>query len=56
VRLGATAGLDTPTTAVAKWTVSDPRFGTISVYVRVGETPRNALTAALAGRGYEVLS
>ena len=55
VRLHETPGLDVPTTAVAKWTLTDPRFGTVEVYVPVGETPRKALTVALAQRGYQVI-
>jgi hypothetical protein len=40
---------------VTKWWVNDPHFGRFSVYVPVGETPRDALTVALAQRGYQVV-
>ncbi|MCP9488079.1 MAG: hypothetical protein MSC30_19745 [Gaiellaceae bacterium MAG52_C11] len=42
-------------TRVTKWSVQDPRFDRIEVYVPVGKTPRAALTVALAERGYQVL-
>ena len=55
VRLTARPGLDEPARTVSRWSLSDPRFGEISVYVPVGSTPREALTLALAERGYQVL-
>lgn len=55
VRLSARPGLDVPTRRVTKWSVHDPRFGQIEVYVPVGKTPRAALTVALAERGYQVV-
>jgi hypothetical protein len=48
-------GLDTPARRVTRWFVTDPRFGRVSVYVPVGTTPREALTRALAAKGYQVL-
>lgn len=55
VRLSAQPGLDVPVRVVMKWWLNDPRFGQISVYVPVGSTPREALTVALAERGYQAL-
>lgn len=55
VRLASRPGLDEPARTVARWSLADPRFGEISVYVPVGTTPREALTVALAERGYQVL-
>lgn len=55
VRLSARPGLDVPVRIVTKWWLNDPRFGQISVYVPVGTTPREALTVALAERGYQSL-
>jgi len=55
VRLRSRSGLDTPAKHVTRWWISDPRFGRVGVYVPVGTTPREALTRALAARGYQVL-
>ena len=55
VRLRSSPGLDVPATVVAKWSVSGPRFGTVSVVVPVGKTPREALTVAFAERGFQVV-
>ena len=55
VRLGSKPGFDVPATRVAQWWITDPRFGKVSVYVPVGQTPREALTVALAARGYQVI-
>ena len=55
VRLSARPGLDEPARIVARWWLEDPRFGQVSVYVPIGKTPREALTIALAERGYQVL-
>ncbi len=55
VRLSARPELDEPARAVTRWWLEDPRFGQVSVYVPVGKTPREALTIALAERGYQVL-
>ena len=55
VRLRSRPGLNTPATHVTRWWITDPRFGRVSVYVPVGTTPREALTRALAARGYQVL-
>jgi hypothetical protein len=55
VRLRLQPGLDTPATAVTTWSISDPRFGRISVAVPVGETPRQALSIELAERGYQLV-
>lgn len=55
VHLRPTPGLDVPAARVGRWTISDPRFGVVRVYVPVGETPRQAVTVALAARGYQVV-
>jgi hypothetical protein len=55
VRLGNRAELDIPVSMVTKWSVSSPRFGTVTVYVPVGQTPRQALVVELAERGYQVV-
>jgi hypothetical protein len=55
VHLDSRPGLDVPATRVSRWWVTDPRFGRIGVYVPVGTTPREALTVALAQRGYQVV-
>ena len=55
VRLRSRPGLDTSAKHVARWWITDPRFGRVSVYVPVGTTPREALTRALAAKGYQVL-
>lgn len=55
VHLAANPGLDAPAKAVTQWTVRDPRFGTVSVIVPIGRTPREALVVALADRGYHVI-
>ncbi|MEJ7792236.1 MAG: hypothetical protein WKF65_09735 [Gaiellaceae bacterium] len=55
IRLAPSPGLDSPAKEVAKWSVSDPRFGIVAVVVPVGQTPREALTVALAERGYQVI-
>lgn len=55
VHLRSRPGLDVPAQRVARWWVTDPRFGRVSVYVPVGKTPREALTVALAERGYQVV-
>jgi hypothetical protein len=55
VRLRPDPRLDMPATRVSRWTFTDRRFGTLSIYVPVGETPRQAVTVALAARGYQVV-
>jgi hypothetical protein len=55
VQLRSRPGLDTAAKHVARWWIADPRFGRVSVYVPVGTTPREALTRALAAKGYQVL-
>jgi hypothetical protein len=55
VRLRQRPGLDAPATAVTRWTLHDPRFGRIEVLVPIGRTPREALTVALAERGFQVV-
>ena len=55
IHLTAQPGLDVPVTTVTQWWITDPRVGRISVYVPVGETPRQALTVAAAQRGYQVV-
>jgi hypothetical protein len=54
VHLGRRPGLDRPVKIVTKWWVTG-KFGRVAVYVPVGETPRKALTVALAQRGYQVV-
>ena len=55
VRLRSAPGFDTPATTVKNWWIIDRRFGKISVDVPIGQTPREALTVALAARGYQVV-
>lgn len=55
VRLTPRQGLDTPVTALAKWSVTGPRFGTVSVVVPIGKTPREALVVAFAERGFQLV-
>ena len=55
IRLPSKPGVDVPATVVSRWTVTDRRFGAITVIVPVGETPRQAATVALAERGYQVV-
>lgn len=55
VRLPPQPGLDTPATAVATWSVTGPRFGTVSVVVPIGTTPRDALAIAFAERGFQLV-
>jgi hypothetical protein len=54
VRLGAAPGLDVPATVPKRWSVSG-EWGTVDVLVPVGRTPREALTLALAERGFQVV-
>lgn len=54
VHLKTSPGLDRPAKVVTKWGVAGS-FGRVTVYVPVGETPRKALTVALAQRGYQVV-
>ena len=54
VRLGMRPGFDVPATRVTRWSVTGSRFGTVSVIVPVGTTPRDALVIALAERGFQV--
>jgi hypothetical protein len=55
VRLRSRPGLDTPAKHVTRWWITDARFGRVTVYVPVGTTPREALTRAIAAKGYQVL-
>jgi len=55
LRLDFRPGLDTPATSVRRWWIADPRFGRAGVYVPVGQTPREALTVALADQGIQVV-
>jgi len=55
VRLRHRPGLDLPVTKVTSWSLSDPRFGTVTVLVPIGRTPRDALAVALAQRGFQVV-
>lgn len=55
VRLRPSPGLDTPVTALARWAVTGPRFGTVSVVVPIGKTPREALVIAFAERGFQLV-
>lgn len=54
IHLQPRPGLDTPAATVTQWWVDSPA-GRVSVYVPIGETPRQALTVALAQRGYQVV-
>lgn len=56
VRLRTSPGLDVPAATVTKWSVSDPRFGTVTVYVPAGRTPRETLAVALAERGFQAVA
>jgi hypothetical protein len=44
-----------PVTVVTRWWLTIPVFGRVTVYVPIGKTPREALTVALAERGYQVV-
>jgi len=55
VHLRPSSKLDAPVQQVTHWWLTDARFGRVDVYVPVGETPRKALTVALAARGYQVV-
>jgi hypothetical protein len=55
VRLSSTGGFDVPATRVGTWSVTDPRFGTVSVVVPIGTKPRDAFVIELAERGYQVV-
>jgi hypothetical protein len=55
VRLTPRPGLDTRVTAIEKWSVTGPRFGTVSVVVPIGKTPREALVVAFAERGFQLV-
>lgn len=55
VRLTPSPGLDTPVTAITKWSVTGPRFGTVAVVVPIGKTPREALVVAFAERGFQLV-
>ena len=54
IRLGARPALDVPVARVTRWRVRT-RSGVVVVYVPVGKTPREALTIALAERGFQVV-
>ena len=47
-RLGMRVARDT------RWTVSDPRFGTLSVVVPAGKSPLSVIARELDARGYQV--
>lgn len=55
IRLGSQPALDIRARAVTRWSLSVPGLGEVAVYVPIGKTPREALTVALAERGYQVL-
>ena len=55
VRLSPAPALDVPARVVARWSLDDPRFGRVTVFVPVGTTPRDALKVALAERGYQAI-
>ena len=55
VRLSSSGGFDVPATRVGTWSVTDPRFGTVSVVVPIGTKPRDAFVIELAERGYQVV-
>jgi hypothetical protein len=54
IHLKPLPGLDRPVKVVTRWWATG-RFGRVTVYVPVGETPRKALTVALAQRGYQAV-
>jgi hypothetical protein len=53
VRLRPSPGLDVAVAEPRRWSVSGA-WGTVSVVVPVGKTPREALTVELAERGWQV--
>jgi hypothetical protein len=55
VRLRPSPKLNVPARSVQRWTLRDPRFGSLVVVVPVGKTPREAMIVALAERGYQVV-
>ena len=55
VRLDSRRELVVPAATAREWSIADPRFGTVTVVVPVGMTPRQALTNALAERGFQVV-
>ena len=54
IRLGARPALDVPVARVTRWRVRT-RSGVVVVYVPIGKSPREALTIALAERGFQVV-
>jgi hypothetical protein len=55
IRLRSTPGFDVPAPKATSWSVTGAPFGTVSVVVPVGTTPREALTIALAEKGFQVV-
>ena len=55
VRLDNRPELDVPAATAREWSIADARFGTVSVVVPVGMTPRQALANALAARGFQIV-
>ena len=55
VRLSPLPGLDELVSSPRQWKLTDARFGTVTVVVPVGSTPRQAFTNALAERGFQVV-
>jgi hypothetical protein len=55
VHLRSKPGLDVAAKTVTRWTLDGAPFGHIEVYVPVGKTPREALTVALAERGFQAV-
>ena len=54
VHLAQSPELERPATRVTRWSVTDPRFGKVTVEVPVGKIPRDAVASALAKRGYRL--
>ena len=55
VRLDSRPELEVPAAAAREWSIADPRFGTVTVVVPVGMSPRQALANALAERGFQIV-
>jgi hypothetical protein len=54
IRLRPTPALVHRADVETRWTLTDPRFGTLSVVVRPGETALGVLARELSARGYRV--
>jgi hypothetical protein len=54
VTLGTDPALWSRAASSGKWSISDPRFGTIDVQVAAGEVPATVIARVLTERGYSV--